>query len=80
MFFRDWLWRALAQSWSPVLTAATTSGMWCFTHVATRVDTVLFLIPLGIMLAAARFWFGSVRVCIAMHAIANGTVLLIYNL
>lgn len=71
LFFRGWLWTALRRSLGPILTAVATSLFWLSLHAPDGLIRPLLLLPMAIILAAARHFTGSVRGPIMVHIFNN---------
>jgi membrane protease YdiL (CAAX protease family) len=74
LFFRGWLWTALRQHWGQWATALFTSGLWLVMHLENGLLTIIFLIPMAVILGLTRGIGGSVRASLIMHCIYNMAV------
>ena len=72
MFFRGWLWTALARRWPPAAIALATSLPWLLLHIGDGgVRRPLFLIPAAAVLSLARHYCGGVAASLALHILNN---------
>jgi membrane protease YdiL (CAAX protease family) len=69
--FRGWLWTGLRKHWSVLSTALLTSALWLAAHGGLDPIKPIALIPVAIILAAARHFGQGVRAPLALHAIYN---------
>jgi membrane protease YdiL (CAAX protease family) len=78
LFFRGWLWTGLRRHWSALRTATVTAAFWLALHfgfdIARDALVVPGLVPVAVILSAAREFAGSVRAPIILHAVYNLTV------
>jgi membrane protease YdiL (CAAX protease family) len=77
LFLRGWMWTALRKNWDVQTTAMLTGGIWLVAHLANSFGAPLILLPVAIILSAARHVGQSVRAPIAIHAMYNLTILLL---
>jgi membrane protease YdiL (CAAX protease family) len=77
LFLRGWMWTALRKNWDVRPTAVLTGAIWLVAHLANGFGAPFVLLPLAIILAAARHVGQSVRAPIAIHAAYNLTILLL---
>jgi len=54
-----------------------TGGIWLVAHIANGIGAPFVLLPVAIILSAARHVGQSIRAPIAIHAIYNLTILLL---
>jgi membrane protease YdiL (CAAX protease family) len=71
LFFRGWLWTGLRLRWSVLPTAAMTSALWVLLHIERGVTAMIVLIPVAVILSAARHYGQSVRASVLVHLILN---------
>jgi len=71
LFFRGWLWVGLQKHWGVVPTAAFTGVVWAAIHLDGGFWKPILLLPVALILSAARYFGQSVRAPIALHAIYN---------
>ncbi len=77
LFLRGWMWTALRKNRDVQSTAMLTGGIWLVGHLANGFGAPIGLLPVAIILSAARHVGQSVRAPIAIHAIYNLTILLL---
>lgn len=75
LFFRGMLYPVLRRRWSPTAAIVVNGFLFALIHVMPILLPGLFLV--GMVLAWVRERSGSVIPCIIIHALQNGTVLLI---
>ena len=71
LFFRGWLWTGLRKHWGPLPTAAFTGVLWAAIHIDGGLLKPVILLPVALLLSAARHFGDSVRASIALHALFN---------
>jgi len=72
LFFRGFLVSGFRMhGMSPVLIATITSMLWAVIHTQYEPYFLVLIFVMGLLLTAARFRFGSIWPCIAMHSLAN---------
>lgn len=76
LFLRGWMWTGLRKSWDVERTTLITGGIWLVAHFPNGILSPFILLPVAIILSAARHIGESVRAPIAIHAIYNLTILL----
>jgi membrane protease YdiL (CAAX protease family) len=69
--FRGWLWTGLQKRWNVLSTALFTGAFWLALHALINPVAALALIPVAVMLAAARHFGQSIRASIALHVTYN---------
>jgi|HubBroStandDraft_4_1064222.scaffolds.fasta_scaffold145040_2 membrane protease YdiL (CAAX protease family) len=72
--FRGWLWTGLQKHWGVLPTALLTSTFWLAMHLFNPVQSMA-LVPVAMILAAARHFGQSVRAPLALHMIYNFVVI-----
>jgi membrane protease YdiL (CAAX protease family) len=77
LFLRGWMWTALRKNWDVQSTAMLTGAIWLVAHLANGFGAPFVLLPVAIILSAARHIGQSVRAPIAIHAVYNLTILLL---
>jgi membrane protease YdiL (CAAX protease family) len=75
LFFRGWLWVGLQSHWSVVPTALFTGVLWAAIHIDGGLARPFLLLPVALILSAARHFGESVRAPIMLHALYNMIVL-----
>jgi membrane protease YdiL (CAAX protease family) len=78
LFLRGWMWTRLRRTWSVGSTAMLTGGIWLLAHLANGIGAPVVLLPLAVILSAARHVGQSVRASLAIHASYNLMILLLY--
>jgi membrane protease YdiL (CAAX protease family) len=72
LFFRGWLWGSLRRSWPPLTVGCVTTLLWLLPHALDGgIVRPLFLLPIGVSLACARHFCGSVRASWVIHLVNN---------
>ena len=72
LFFRGWLWQTLRRSWPPLVVGCVTTVLWLLPHALEGgLSRPLLLLPIGVSLACARHFCGSVKASWIIHAVNN---------
>ena len=77
LFLRGWMWTGLRKNWNVESAMLLTGGIWLAGHFANGVLSPFVLLPVAIILSAARHVGQSVRAPIVIHASYNLTILLL---
>jgi membrane protease YdiL (CAAX protease family) len=76
IFFRGWLWTGVRKHWGPLPTAVLTGTPWLVLHLSVGSITLVWLVPVAIILSIARHFGGSVRASIALHILYNSIIVI----
>ncbi len=71
LFFRGWLWVGLRKYWGALPAAALTGVLWAAIHIEGGIWKPALLLPVAVVLSAARHLGQSVRAPIAIHVLYN---------
>jgi membrane protease YdiL (CAAX protease family) len=71
LFFRGWLWTGLQKHWGALSTSTLTGALWLVVHLEQGLVRPVLLLPMAVVLSAARHLGRSVRAPIALHVCYN---------
>ena len=74
-WFRGWLWTGLRKRWSPLATMLVTGAFFVALHVPQTFSAFGHHVMAAALLSLARYFGGSVRASITIHAIWNFTTM-----